>query len=180
MAEVEARQWLNRLVEEGHLTVTRFPADSAGIWFDRHALGILKTDWQQHTPFLTVARQLGVSKRLAGELLNARMLQRVSPEHGLKQQGIFVHQDSLDGLLRGMRTFTTIQSPPENAVPLLTVCIRNGVWGVDLPYILNRILAGKLPACHPDDSLLPLTALWFMPHEVAALAQTVRAGSEMH
>ena len=169
-----------RLVEEGHLTVTRFPADPAGIWFDRHELGILKTDWQQHIPFPTVARQLGVSKRLAGELLNARMLQRVSLQYGLKQQGIFVHQDSLDGLLRGLRTFTTIRSSPENAVPLLTVCIRNGIWGVDLPYILNRILVGKFPAYHPDDSLLPLTALWFMPHEVAALAQTVRADSEMH
>lgn len=168
-----------RLVEGGHLTLTRFPADSAGVWFDRHELDTLKAEWQQHTPFPTVARQLGVSKRLVGELLKAQLLQRVSPQRGLKQQGIFVHQHSLDGLLRGLRAFTTIQSPPEDAVPLLTVCIRNGARGVDLAYVLNSILAGKLPAYHSDVSLLPLTALWFMPQEVAALAQKVRAGADM-
>lgn len=158
-----------RLAEEGHLTLTRFPEDTSGVWFDRHELAHLKTEWQQHLPFVAVVRQLGVSKRLTGELLHARLLERVSPERGLKQQGIFVQASSLETLLRGLSIFTTIQPPPGNEVPLLTVCIRNGARGVDLPFVLNQILAGKLPAFHPKDTLLPLTDFWFRPGDVDGL-----------
>ena len=159
-----------RLVEEGHLTLTRFPEDTSGVWFDRHELAHLKTEWQQHLPFVAVARQLGVSKRLTGELLHTHLLEQVSSGRGLKQQGIFVQASSLETLLRRLGTFTTIQPPPEDAVSLLTVCIRNGARGVALPFVLNRILAGKLPAFHPNDTLLPLTDFWFRPRDVDGLA----------
>jgi hypothetical protein len=159
-----------RLVEEGHLALTRFPEDTSGVWFDRHELARLKTEWQQHLPFVAVVRQLGVSKRLTGELLHTRLLEQVSSGRGLKQQGIFVQASSLETLLRRLRTFTTIQPPLDDAVSLLAVCIRNGARGVALTFVLNRILAGKLPTFHPKNTLLPLTDFWFRPSDVDGLA----------
>ena len=164
-----------RLVEEGHLTAHRFPKDVLGVWFARHELERCKQTWEQHLPFAAVARQLGLSKRLTGELLNAHLLRRVSVQGGLKQQGIFVEHDSLQTLLSSLKSLTTIQPASEQGISLLLVCIRNGSVKMDLTHVLTRLLAGKLPAYHPNELLLPLSALWFMPQDVEALATHVKA-----
>lgn len=163
-----------RLVEEHHLTPHYFEADAAGVWFDRHDLARVKQRWEQYLPFLSVVRQLGVSPRLARELLKAQLLQRVPAEAGLKQQGSFVERDSLDTLLSRLKRFTTAQAIQEHSVSLLEVCIYNGSVKMDLAQVLNRILAGKLSAYHPDKTLLPLSNLWFMPQDVQDLARTVK------
>ena len=163
-----------RLVEEGHLTAHRFPEDLLGVWFARDELEGCKRRWNQHLPFLAVVQQLGLSKRLTLELLHAQLLRRVPAQVGLKQQGIFVERDSLQTLLNNLKPVTTIRSMPEQGIPLLLVCIRNGSVKMDLTHVLTRVLEGKLLAYHPNASLLPLTDLWFVPQAVQDLAYSVK------
>lgn len=167
-----------RLVEEGHLTTHRFREDISGVWLARDELERCKQTWEQHLPFISVVQQLGLSKRLTHELLYAQLLSRVPAQAGLKQQGIFVERDSLQALLDRLKTVTTIQPVSEQSIPLLLVCIRNGSVKMDLTHVLHRVLEGKLPAHHPNASLLPLTALWFAPQAVQQLAQSVKMESD--
>lgn len=167
-----------RLVEEGHFTAHRFPQDPLGVWFARAELEGCKQRWNQHLPFLTVVQQLGLSKSLTLELLHTQLLRRVPAQAGLKQRGVFVERDSLQTLLNQLKTVTTIRPMSEEGIPLRLVCIRNGSVKMDLTRVLTRVLEGKLLAYHPNESLLPLTALWFAPQAVQDLAHDVKVESD--
>lgn len=63
---------------------------------------------------------------------------------------------------------------PVDAVNLKETCARNGKVGLKAVQVLERVLAGKLPAFHPDPELQPFGDLWFAAADVAALTQQVK------
>jgi hypothetical protein len=63
---------------------------------------------------------------------------------------------------------------PADPVNLKKTCARNGKVGLKAVQVLERVLAGKLPAYHPDPELQPFGDLWFAAADVAALTQQVK------
>jgi hypothetical protein len=164
-----------RLVNTGHLKAEYFAGDEAGVWFAREDLDRLKVEWQDHLRFADLYRLLGPSKRLIHELLAVGLLQQVPESPALKRSGLYLYRHSLERLLEALRLQTQIVSPrPLNAVSILDLCIRLGSVKLDFAQVLQRILAGKLPAYHHTTTLLPLTELCFAFEEVQNLADVLK------
>jgi hypothetical protein len=64
--------------------------------------------------------------------------------------------------------------PQQNGLSIATVSVRNGSVGLGFPEIWQRICDGKLAACHPSETLFPLTDMWFWPEVVADLSQMMK------
>lgn len=169
---------VRRLMNEGHLTPVRFERDK-GVWFSRQDVNRLQQQWAQYMTPTEAAHALGLRVDRTRVLIKASLLQQVPPSEGVKWQLTFIYRHSVDALLRNLKEHTAIRTDEEhNGISFADVCIRNGSVGLGLPQLLRRVCEGTLPACHPNEALLPLSAMWFEPEVVANLSGVVKAEQE--
>ncbi len=165
---------LFRLADEGYLTLHRF-ADDDGIWLARSEVDQLRQRWRGGLLLKEVVQMLGLSKQRVREMLEANLLQEVFGSVGLHRLGTSIDQDSLNTFIQGLQDVTTIQTDTtQTGISLVEVCLRHATLGVNLVQLLQCILEGKLSAYHPHESLLPLSALWFLPDDVADLFNLIK------
>ncbi|CAG1007761.1 hypothetical protein ANRL4_03793 [Anaerolineae bacterium] len=163
-----------RLVREGHLTVYHFE-NSEGRWLSRQELDQLQQRWAQHITLPEAARLLGVSVEVTRALLQERLIQAVPASEGVKLRVVYVSRDSLTAFIQKLKKHTTIQANSQpDGVSLTEVCLRNASMGLGFPQLLNRIGNGQLPAFHPNETLFPLTDLWFLGATVRNLSRSVK------
>lgn len=166
---------VHRLIKEKHLTVHRFEEDDDGQWLAREELDRLKQRWQKHIVWPQVVRLLGISLEVVQRLVECGLLRAVPASDGLKEQKTYIAEDSVYALIQALRKHTTIQADEDHAGMLLrTVCLRHASAKMNSAQILKRVLAGKLPAYHPHESLFPLRGLWFAVDDVVHLSTTVK------
>lgn len=166
---------VHRLIKEKHLTVHRFEGDEDGQWLAREELDRLTQRWQKHMVWPQVVRLLGISLEVVQRLVESGLLRAVPASDGLKEQKTYIDENSVYALIQALRKHTTIQTDEDHAgMPLRTVCLRHASARMNSARVLKRVLAGKLPAYHPCESLFPLHALWFAVDDVAHLSATVK------
>jgi hypothetical protein len=165
-----------RLANEGHLTIHRFEEDARCVWLSRQEMDDLQERWQRYVRLFDLKRILGLSPRLIHELIDAGWLSVVPANVGLKQQGLYVYQDSLNNFIGQLKKrVLTHVNVPERSILLLDVCICNGgSVKLDLVQLLARVFAGKVSAYHPNETLLPLNAMWFEAEDVENLSETMK------
>lgn len=165
---------LLRLVEEGHLPVHHFEPHDSG-WLSRRELDNLRQQWNDHLTIPVAANWLGIYPEVTWGLINEQLLRMVPASGGAKFVINYVYLDSLKELIHKLKKYTTIRPDKQQiGVSLADVCIRNGSFGLGIPQILKRICAGSLPACHPRETLLPLSDLWFLPETVSDLSNVFK------
>jgi hypothetical protein len=165
-----------RLANEGHLTLHRFEGDARGVWLSRQEMDELRQRWQHHLRLHDVVRLLGVSPRLIHELIGAGLLCTIPHDAGVKQDGPYIHTDALNQFIHRLKRCVTVRpNASDTSVSLLNVCIRHGgSVKLDLVQLLERVLAGKITAYHPHETLLPLNAMWFDVDDVENLSESVK------
>lgn len=166
---------VHRLIREKHLAVHRFEGDEDGQWLAREELDRVKQQWRKHLSCPQVVQLLGISIEVVHRLLESGLLRAVPASGGLKEQKTYIDEDSIYALIQALRKHTTIQADENHVgIPLRTVCLRHASTKMNSAQVLNRVLAGKLPASHPCESLFPLQALWFAVDDVVHLSATVK------
>lgn len=167
-------QSLYRLVREGHLIPHYFEQDD-GMWISRATLDELLQHWSKHLTLPEVAQWLGIAPEIARELITAQLLEAVPDSAGKKWQLTYVHRDCVVAFIERLKKHTMIQADVHRRGIVITdVSIRNGSAGLGFPELWQRVCEGKLTACHPNESLLPLTDMWFWPETVVDISQTVK------
>ncbi|NLF76237.1 MAG: hypothetical protein GX573_11105, partial [Chloroflexi bacterium] len=168
---------VRRLVAEGHLTAHHFDyfEQEDRLWVSRHELDQLLQQWEGHLTAPEVAQMLGITLEIARELIATPLLEVVPDDAGKQWMLIYVYRHSVLQFIQRLKKHTTILANPQlHGVSIAEVSIHNGSIGLGFPEIWQRICDGKLTACHPHESLFPLTDLWFWPETVANISQTVK------
>ena len=165
---------LYRLADEGSLTLHRFAGDD-GIWLARPEVDQLRQRWQRGLSFKQVVQMLGLGKQRVRELIEANLLQEIGDSLDLHRRGTSIDQDSLNTFIQRLQWATTIQpDTAQTGISLVEACLRHATLGINLVQLLQRMLEGRLSAYHPHESLLPLSALWFLPDEVGDLFNLIK------
>lgn len=165
---------IHRLIEEKNLSIHYFEGDT-DIWFAREELDRLKQKWQKHMTWSQVIQRLGVSLTTVQGLAEAGLVRIVPVEEGIKEQKIYIDEDSVETLIQKLQEYTVIQADvSQTGVLLRDVCVRHGSLKMNTAQVFDRVLAGKLLAYHPHETIFPLRAMWFVSEDVDGLAETVK------
>jgi TniQ len=165
---------VHRLLKDGHLDAVRFEQDDS-VWISRLEVNRLQQQWEQYVTPSEAVHLLGLRVGMTRALIRESVLQQVPTSEGLKWQLTFIYRHSVEDLIQKLKKHTAIQvDVQQSGLSLAAVCIRNGSVGLGLPQVLKRICEGVLSACHPNETLLPLMALWFKPEVVADLSEAVK------
>src|SRR5690606_31580546 len=90
-------------------------------------------------------------------------------------QKIYIDENSVETLIQKLQEYTGIQADvSQTGVLLRDVCARHGSVKMSTAQVFERVLAGKLPAHHPHETILPLREMWFAPEDVNSLAERVK------
>lgn len=167
---------ITRMVRDGYLRV--YPerdASRPGRFVYRADLEAALTEREAVLDYRHAAAELHVTPQILREWVEAGLLQQ-SARRCLNGNRIPVLCRADVAAFR-RRLAPQVQCHPErpvDAVNLKETCVRNGKVGLNTVQVLERVLAGKLPAYHPDPELQPFSALWFAAADVAALTQQVK------
>lgn len=163
-----------RLVVEKNLTPHRFEGD-LDVWFARDELDCLKQKWRKHMPLQQVIQRLGTSLETVKGLAEAGLVRIVPIEEGIKEQKIYIDEYSVDTLINKLQKHTAIQTDEkQEGVLLRDVCVRHGSVKMNTAQLFERVLAGKLLAYHPHETIFPLRAMWFSFEDVNSLDDIVK------
>ncbi|MEP7288626.1 MAG: TniQ family protein [Chloroflexota bacterium] len=167
---------ITRLVRDGYIRV--YPEQSANRPGPFVYRADLKTALQRQADalqFKQVAAQLEVSVPTLQAWLDAGLLLRTGERLSLGVAVPVVCTADVSTFRQRLAQQVNLRTErPDDAVNLKETCARNGKVGMTATQVIERILAGKLPAYHPDPELQPFSALWFEATDVAALTQQVK------
>jgi hypothetical protein len=108
-------------------------------------------------------------------LAEAELVRIVPVEEGIKEQKIYIDEDSVETLIQKLKAHTVVRADVNQAGVLLRdVCVRHGSMKMNTAQVFERVLAGKLLAYHPHETILPLREMWFVPEDIDGLADTVK------
>jgi TniQ len=167
---------ITRLVRDGYIRV--YPEREAhrpGMFVYRADLETALTEREAFLEYQDAATELHITFQIIHDWLAAGLLQPSARRR--------LHGEELPALCRAdLAAFRRRLAPqvrlsrerPMDAVNLKETCARNGKVGLTATQVIERILAGKLPAYHPDPELQPFGALWFAAADVAALTEQVK------
>lgn len=167
---------ITRMVRDGYLRV--YPerdASRPGRFVYRADLEVALTEREEVLDYRHAAAELHTIPHMIHKWVKAGLLQQ-SATRCLNGNTIPVLcRADLAAFRR--RLAAQVQCQPErpvDAVNLKETCARNGKVGLNTVQVLERVLAGKLPAYHPDPELQPFGDLWFAAADVVALTQQVK------
>jgi len=167
---------ITRMIRDGYLRVyPQRDASRPGRFVYRADLEAALTEREKVLHYRHAAAELQVTPQILREWVEAGLLQQ-SARRCLNGTMLPVLCRADVAAFR-RRLASQVQCHPErplDAVNLKETCTRNGKVGLNTVQVLERVLAGKLPAYHPDPELLSFSALWFAATDVAALTQQVK------
>lgn len=157
----------DRLAREGHLTIHYF-GQSDGRWMLRSDLVQLQERWNSYLTTLETGTLLGVGGDTTRALVADGLVRSVPKNTGTKFRAQrYVYRDSVLELIQSLKQHTIIQPFDEDAGMYLSeVSVHGGGAGFGSPELLRLVCLGRLSAYHPDETLFPLSDLWFAPEVV--------------
>jgi hypothetical protein len=165
---------IHRLVAEKNLAIHYFEGD-LDVWFAREELDLLKRKWQKHLTWPQVVQRLGASLTAVQGLAETGLLRVVPIGDGIKEQKVYIDEDSICTLIDELQKHTVIQTNNHReGVLLRDVCVRHATVKMNTAQLLKRVLAGKLLAYHPQRTIFPLRAMWFAAEDVDSLDKVIK------
>jgi hypothetical protein len=167
---------INRLIREGLLDIypERVPTRT-GILLYRSQVESFQEAQATAMNKSDTGASLGVELVMLNNLVERGLLVPTGHRRWLGQWVPGLTPSDLDTFCAHLKSFVRLRPfPAEGGVMLSKAATLNGKVGLGLADLIDRVLAGKLPAFHPSDRLRPLSDLWFELAVIQSLTQQVK------
>jgi hypothetical protein len=167
---------INRLIREGLLDI--YPESDparAGVLLYRSQVESFQEAQATALKKGDASAYLGVTLVMLNNLVEQGLLVPTGRQRRLGQWVPGLTTWDLDYFCARLKSHVMLKPfPIENGLMLRKAAILNGKVGLGLVDLVDRVLAGKLPAYHPSNTLRPLSDLWFELPVIQGLTQQVK------